>query len=408
MLKKLTFFCVTFSVITFFFFSAVFAQWTQSSAGIGTDKTVVSFDSLGNNFYAGTYDAGLYLSTNNGANWARTPLIAVQINALATNAGILYAGATNISGVGGVFRSTNNGTNWDNTLSGYSVFSLASKDNNIIAGTNGSGIFLSTNGGINWSSTSVTTGLVSAIKTMGTRIFAGVGNGGVYVSTNNGANWTQTSLNNKTVYAFTISGSNIFAGTQEGTVHISTDNGATWNLTGGLSGNFVLSLASAGSNIFAGVYASGFYHSTNNGANWVQKNDGLTPGATYIYALGVKNNFIYAGTLSFSLWRRNLTVLISDVRQISSAVPENYSLMQNYPNPFNPVTKINFSIPKSGNAVLKVFNSSGMEVETLVNQNLTAGTYSVDFGNSNLASGIYFYTLSAGGFKETKKMMLVK
>ena len=96
------------------------------------------------------------------------------------------------------------------------------------------------------------------------------------------------------------------------------------------------------------------------------------------------------------------------VNPISSIVPDKYSLSQNFPNPFNPSTKINFEIPTSGNAVLKIFNSLGKEVSTIVNERLIAGKYSVTFNAAALSSGIYFYTLQAGEFVETKKMLLIK
>jgi hypothetical protein len=88
--------------------------------------------------------------------------------------------------------------------------------------------------------------------------------------------------------------------------------------------------------------------------------------------------------------------------------PSEYTLSQNYPNPFNPTTKISFALPKSSFAKLVVFDALGREMETLVNQQLNAGTYSVDFNASNFPSGVYFYNLTAGNFVSNKKMILVK
>ncbi|MBX7046390.1 MAG: T9SS type A sorting domain-containing protein [Ignavibacteria bacterium] len=97
------------------------------------------------------------------------------------------------------------------------------------------------------------------------------------------------------------------------------------------------------------------------------------------------------------------------VENISTTVPESFSLKQNFPNPFNPTTNIRFDIVKGANVTLKVFDVSGKEVATLVNNEfVTPGTKQVVFDAAKLSSGIYFYTLSAGDFKETKKMMLVK
>jgi hypothetical protein len=91
-----------------------------------------------------------------------------------------------------------------------------------------------------------------------------------------------------------------------------------------------------------------------------------------------------------------------------SELPTGYSLEQNYPNPFNPNTKIQFSINESQPVTLKVFDVLGNEVATLVNQELTAGTYQYDFDASNLSSGVYYYKLQAGNFTETRKMILVR
>jgi subtilisin-like proprotein convertase family protein len=88
--------------------------------------------------------------------------------------------------------------------------------------------------------------------------------------------------------------------------------------------------------------------------------------------------------------------------------PYSFSLAQNYPNPFNPSTGISFSIGKDGLAKLIVFDVLGKEIAVLVNNELKAGHYNVNFNASGLSSGVYFYRLDAAGFSETKKMMLVK
>jgi hypothetical protein len=96
------------------------------------------------------------------------------------------------------------------------------------------------------------------------------------------------------------------------------------------------------------------------------------------------------------------------VTNISNDVPGEFSLSQNYPNPFNPVTYIEFDVARLSNIILTVYNVNGMEVETLVDKEMNAGKYKAEWKASYFASGIYFYTLTAGQFKETKKMMLVK
>ena len=89
-------------------------------------------------------------------------------------------------------------------------------------------------------------------------------------------------------------------------------------------------------------------------------------------------------------------------------MPKGYSLSQNYPNPFNPVTNIQFSIPNSGTVNLTVFDASGRETESLVNEQLSAGTYNYELDASHLSSGLYFYKLVTNEFTDVKKMILVK
>ena len=96
------------------------------------------------------------------------------------------------------------------------------------------------------------------------------------------------------------------------------------------------------------------------------------------------------------------------VKEIPNTLPTKFSLSQNYPNPFNPTTNIKYSITKSGFVTLKVYNLLGQEVATLVNQNQRPGNYVVDFDASKLASGVYMYSIQAGNFNLTKKMILLK
>lgn len=89
-------------------------------------------------------------------------------------------------------------------------------------------------------------------------------------------------------------------------------------------------------------------------------------------------------------------------------IPEAYSLAQNYPNPFNPATIISYRLPVSTFVTLKVYNTLGQEVRTLVKGDQAPGEYSVRFDASTLSTGVYFYTLQAGEFRQVKKMLLVK
>ncbi len=103
-----------------------------------------------------------------------------------------------------------------------------------------------------------------------------------------------------------------------------------------------------------------------------------------------------------------LNCTIVGVGNNNNQLPESYSLKQNYPNPFNPTTVISYSIAKSGNVNITITDGLGREVAVLVNDFKTVGNYDVSFDAKNISSGIYFYTLTSGDFKDSKKMVLMK
>jgi hypothetical protein len=119
----------------------------------------------------------------------------------------------------------------------------------------------------------------------------------------------------------------------------------------------------------------------------------------------------WAGTIDFD----NLVVygiargeLVDGVKKSGSLIPTVYQLYSNYPNPFNPSTMIKYDLPKDSKVVLKLYDVVGREVATLVNGKQTAGSYEVQFNASNLASGVYFFRITAGDYIKTQKMVLLK
>ncbi|MFA6540480.1 MAG: phospholipase D-like domain-containing protein [Bacteroidota bacterium] len=102
------------------------------------------------------------------------------------------------------------------------------------------------------------------------------------------------------------------------------------------------------------------------------------------------------------------TDVLLGVVENSSQVPSAYSLSQNYPNPFNPATTIAFTLPYHGMVTLSIYDVLGREITSLVNGDLNAGSYSVQWNASSLSSGVYFYRLQSGNFVETKKLLLQK
>lgn len=125
----------------------------------------------------------------------------------------------------------------------------------------------------------------------------------------------------------------------------------------------------------------------------------------------VKSNRRWYNASSMWNWSRYyLTEFHREVVSVHESSKElyKYSLSENYPNPFNPTTTINYIVPKQSFISITIYNSLGKEVGVIVNENKSAGNYSVEFDASKLASGIYFYQLKTSGFIQTKKMILLK
>jgi hypothetical protein len=132
----------------------------------------------------------------------------------------------------------------------------------------------------------------------------------------------------------------------------------------------------------------------------------------YLWNLGSPYN---AGKIYIPMWQYNPRhngvygdIILTGVKKEFSNIPDKFYLYQNYPNPFNPGTVIRYSLMVNSNVQLKVYDICGHEISVLVNEFQKAGTYETQFANDRLSSGIYFYTLTAGNFKETKKMILTK
>jgi hypothetical protein len=108
--------------------------------------------------------------------------------------------------------------------------------------------------------------------------------------------------------------------------------------------------------------------------------------------------------LPFVIYGTVLTGVVNN----NTGIPKAYGLNQNYPNPFNPSTKISFDMPTAGNVKISVFDMTGKEVATVLNQEVAAGSFTTDFNASSLATGVYFYKMTTNNFTATKKMILVK
>ena len=166
-------------------------------------------------------------------------------------------------------------------------------------------------------------------------------------------------------------------------------------------------------NAEARVLLPGAHHTFTNG--W----DGVLAGKTLLTqndSISFVQGIMYYAFSNYKISPRTNadfgTVIPVGVKNISSEI-KSFKLNQNYPNPFNPVTKISFSLPTFAKVTVKIYDILGREVQTLVNENMNAGSFLIDFNGADLASGVYFVRLTADGrdgskFADTKKMLLIK
>ncbi|MEO8167273.1 MAG: T9SS type A sorting domain-containing protein, partial [bacterium] len=230
-------------------------------------------------------------------------------------------------------------------------------------------ILRTTNGGAAWiPQTSGTANPLRGVHLLDANIGVAVGIGGVIRrTTNGGTNWTSVTSGAKNDL-YSIHFVNSMSGFAVGTAKIlrTSDAGLTWtNQPNGVSGDLY---AVHFSDIHRGgaVGQVGVIVRTANGGGATSVDDAL----------------------------QNL--------------PQQIVLYQSYPNPFNPSTKIRYSLPSSQFVTLKVFDMLGRELETLVQHQEQAGEHEISFDAFALASGVYYYRLSAGSFSSSRRMLLLK
>jgi hypothetical protein len=156
------------------------------------------------------------------------------------------------------------------------------------------------------------------------------------------------------------------------------------------------------------------FKTTNGGTNWDLEYKSREPFYLYNQVIQfnritfVDTNNIYIIGNNGIILRKGNGEFLGVNEHNNNITPQKIYLGQNYPNPFNPTTSIKYSVSSIQNVKLIVYDILGKEIKTLVNEKKSPGTYEVTFDGSRLASGIYFYTLTAGDFKETKKLVLLK
>ena len=286
-------------------------------------------------------------------------------------------------------------------------------DNSGWAVGSGGTILKTTDGGTNWiPQTSDTTEWLNSVHfTNDTTGWAVGGNGfeGIILNTTDGGtNWNSqtggTMLPLSSVYFTDDTGWAVGVG---GTILNTTDEGTNWNFQTSGTTEDLYSVQFIDNNTGWAVGTNGaILYTTNGGTNWNSQIGGTKEGLFSVH-FNDNNTGWTVGDSGTILKTTNGGVSFVEEQEIDE-IATNYSLTNNYPNPFNPSTKIKYSVPKSSNVVIKVFDILGKEIETLVNEEKQTGTYEITWCAENLPSGIYFYRIQAGDFVETKKMILLK
>ena len=151
------------------------------------------------------------------------------------------------------------------------------------------------------------------------------------------------------------------------------------------------------------------YKSTDEGLHWTdmtfESNSGLV---TDLEAVKLSGKIYAWSSTGVKIFKLIDTAVVIGVNNSEINVPSEYFLHQNYPNPFNPITTISFDLPENSYVTLKIFDLTGREIANLADGSLTSGTHKIEFDGTGIASGIYFYVITAGEYIMRKKMVLLK
>lgn len=452
-----------------------FANITNGYSGgnVHVDQQNLDFNPVNSNEMICTNDGGVWKSTDRGSNWTNlnSSLTLTQFYRIASdpsNAAHIIGGTQDngsqrtlgtqnwtaaFGGDGGevcfhlvnnqyilgetqnngVQRSQNGGTSWSSATSGLSGSGswvaplLSHPDSSGIFYTARQSVFKTTTWGASWFS--ISTGTSGTIREMGlcksspNTIYATSGSQ-VYKSTDRGYTFgiVTNGLPNRTITGIYLhpDSSNVVVLTQSGFggghVFKTTNGASSWN---DISGNLPDSPANDVLIYYPGMPTSsylvamdvGVFMTNNYGTSWIELANGLPNTVAMHLDYNQSANKLRIGTHGRGVYEiTGLTGIVNSV----SEIPETFSLEQNYPNPFNPSTTIKYKILKNGFVTLKLYNSLGKEIESIVNNNQSAGTYSVVLDGSNLTSGVYYYKIdvssngSADYFSDTKKLILLK
>lgn len=372
---------------------------------------------INNNFVGGE----ILRTTNGGVNWQRVLLDSnLRVKSFYffdQNTGFAVGGSYASSGK--LLKTTDAGLNWSVIINyftpGYTHFYNMYFANTLTGYLSSyNGIFRTINGGNNWELLFFVADGPSDYLSykkihffdINTGIFLS-DSGKIYKTSNAGINWQTFYLNSHITFRDIAFINNLtgYAVGLEGRMIKTTDRGSSWQEVSAGTGESLYSIRFPNSLIGYISKDKGIIKTTDGGNSWQevlqQGNDTLLSE----YFLNPDVGYV-AGTKGRVFKTTSGGVI--GINQISTEIPNEFNLEQNYPNPFNPNTRIKFAIPKAADVRLAVYDLLGREVESLVNKQLTAGTYEVNWNAAKFSSGIYMYRLVTNDFSMVKKMSLIK
>ena len=427
------------------FSSPAYSQWFPQNSGVTTQLNSVFFTDQNTGFIAS--DSGKILrTTNGGTSWSVSLLFdssisynSISFPNLTTGyiAGRILNLINNIEIKPIIIKTTNAGLNWFSVLNDTAHTLRAVYFMNPNTGFAAGGLYgladnyllSTTNGGASWQNSSPGNGYLYSITFKDALTgYMTTFSSGIFKSTDAGTSW---SLNQSEPASLILSmffvdanlgfmtGGDSFGIDSSGVIYKTVNGGNNWSLVyndhKGMinSVKFVSSQIGFAAGTFDMIAEPGnllpgrIIKTTNSGSSWfIDTLFTNASGFTSLYFTNALTGYVVGS--NGEIFKTTTGGNPMGIVPVSKDIPKEFSLSQNYPNPFNPTTTIKFSISKESFAKLSVFDILGNEVNVLVNQDLKAGEYKVSFDATNLASGVYFYKLSAGDFVSTKKLAVLK
>ena len=192
----------------------------------------------------------------------------------------------------------------------------------------------------------------------------------------------------------------------DGQTLYTSDGGANWEERPNGSKTWQEVFLSQTGKAWAVGFSGAIALSEDWGYTWQTQKSGVYGALNGIHFINDSEGWI-VGDYGTILHTTNGGITFVEEKQIDK-MPSTYYLSNNFPNPFNPSTKIQYSVPQSARVQIRIFDILGNEIETLINEEKSVGTYELNWNAIGLPSGVYFYQIKAGKFIQTKKMLLIK